>query len=104
VSGDRHVAVADYGNDRVSVFSVDGEFVRHVGVGLLSHPQGVAASAFDELVVADTDNRCLRVFSSAGDVLATVGDGRFTGIAIRGGRVFAVDRSTDASAVLTWKV
>jgi DNA-binding beta-propeller fold protein YncE len=33
MSGHRHVAVADCGNNRVSVFSVEGEFVRHVGVG-----------------------------------------------------------------------
>jgi hypothetical protein len=87
MSGDRHVAVVDYGNDRVSVFSVGGEFVRHVGVGVLRSPQGVAASAFDELVVADM---CLRVFSSTGDLLASVGAGHFTGVALHGGRVFAM--------------
>ncbi len=40
MSGDRRVAVAECGNMRVSVFSVDGEFVRHrdVGVGVLSFP------------------------------------------------------------------
>jgi hypothetical protein len=74
MSGHRHVAVADLDNHRVSVFSVDGEFIRHVGVGVLSHPMGVAVSAFDELVVADSSNGCLRVFSSTGDLLATVGD------------------------------
>jgi DNA-binding beta-propeller fold protein YncE len=89
--GDRHVAVADSGNDRVSVFSVDGEFIRHVGVGVLSRPQGVAASAFDELVVADTGNRCLRVLSTTGDVLATVGEGGFTGVVMHGSTVFAAD-------------
>jgi DNA-binding beta-propeller fold protein YncE len=82
MSGDRHVAVAEWGNHRVSIFSIDGEFIRHVGVGVLCGPQGVAASAFDKLVVADTENRCLRVFSSAGDLLATVGEGRFTCVAM----------------------
>ncbi len=38
MSGHRHVAVADSSNDRVSVFSVEGEFVRHVGVGKLEYP------------------------------------------------------------------
>jgi DNA-binding beta-propeller fold protein YncE len=103
VSGDRHVAVADFGNNRVSVFSIDGGFIRHIGVGLLSHPQGVAASVFDELVVADTDNRCLRVFSSVGEVLVTVGEGRFTGVAVRGSSVFAVDASAAATTVVMWK-
>jgi DNA-binding beta-propeller fold protein YncE len=89
MSGDRHVAVAEYHNHRVSVFSFDGEFVRHVGVDVLAHPQGVASSAFDELVVADYGNSTLRVFSSAGDLLASFGEGRFTGVVVHGGSVFA---------------
>jgi hypothetical protein len=64
MSGHRHVAVADYLNHRVSVFSVEGEFVRHVGVGELSSAQGVACSAFGELVVADTHNDRIVVFSA----------------------------------------
>jgi DNA-binding beta-propeller fold protein YncE len=86
MSGDRHVAVADDENDRVSVFSVDGEFIRHVGVGVLNRPQGVAASVFDELVVTDTGNRCLRLFSVTGDLLTSVGEGRFTGVAVQAAR------------------
>jgi DNA-binding beta-propeller fold protein YncE len=97
VSGDRHVAVADSLNHRVSVFSVAGEFIRHVGVGVLASPQGIAASAFDELVVADGDNKRLHVFSNRGDLLATVGKGEFTGVAVHGSRVFAVD--VDAATV-----
>jgi DNA-binding beta-propeller fold protein YncE len=89
LSGDRHVAVADRGSNRVSVFSVDGHFIRHVGVGVLSHPQGVAASAFDELVVADSGNRCLRVFSDTGELLAKLGDAFVTGVAVHGSTVFA---------------
>jgi DNA-binding beta-propeller fold protein YncE len=89
MSGDRHVAVTEWGNDRVSVFSIDGEFVRHVGVDVLANPQGVASSAFDELVVADYGNSTLRVFSSAGDLLASFGEGRFTGVVVHGGSVFA---------------
>ncbi len=101
MAGDRrHVAVADAGSDRVSVFSVDGEFIRHVGVGVLSDPHGVAVSAFDELVVADTGNRCLRVFSGTGDLLATVGDGHFTGVAVHGGTVFAVNSSSATEVVV----
>jgi DNA-binding beta-propeller fold protein YncE len=100
LSDDRHVAVADWGNHRVSVFSIDGEFIRHIGVGVLKDPQGVAASAFDELVVADAGNRCLRVFSATGDLLATVGEGRFTGVVVHGGAVFAVDDRTESVSVL----
>jgi DNA-binding beta-propeller fold protein YncE len=91
MSGDRHVAVADSNNDRVSVFSVDGEFIRHVGVGILNRPLGVACSALDELIVTDHDDSsmCLRVFGSTGDLLATFGAGQFTGVVVRGGAVFA---------------
>jgi DNA-binding beta-propeller fold protein YncE len=88
MSGGRHVAVADFSSDRVSVFSVEGEFTRHIGVGVLNGPMDVAASAFDELVVADYGT-CLRVFSSAGDLLATVVNGNFTGVAVHGSTVFA---------------
>jgi hypothetical protein len=93
MSGHRHVAVADYGNKRVSVFSVEGEFVRHVGVGKSNWLRGVACSAFDELVVADYGNRRVVVFSARGELLKTMGGGGsgFTGVAIHGGTIFAQD-------------
>ncbi len=91
MSGHRHVAVADYNNSRVSVFSVGGEFVRHVGVGHLSYPTGVACSAFDELVVADYHNNRVVVFSASGELLKTMAGGYFTGVALHGGTIFAQD-------------
>jgi hypothetical protein len=101
MSGDRHVAVADQRNNRVSVFSVDGQFIRHVGVGLLSCPDAVAASAFDELVVADFRIKGLRVFSSTGDVLAHAGVGcHFAAVAVHGGAVFASDESAETVYML----
>jgi DNA-binding beta-propeller fold protein YncE len=89
--GHRHVAVADQYNNRVSVFSVEGEFVRHVGVGKLRYPYGVACSAFDELVVADSyANKRVVVFSASGELLKTMAGG-FIGVAIHGGTIFAQD-------------
>jgi hypothetical protein len=85
----RHVAVADCNNHRVSVFSVDGEFVRHVGVGRLTYPQGVACSAADEIVVADFGTRRVVLFSASGELLKTMGRGDFSGAAIHGGTIFA---------------
>jgi DNA-binding beta-propeller fold protein YncE len=97
MSGHRLVAVADYRNCRVSVFSVEGEFDRHVGVGKLNWPAGVACSAFDELVVADRRNSRIVVFSASGEMLHTMGDGDFAGIAIHGGTIFA--QTCDVAAV-----
>ncbi len=101
MSGDRHIAVAEEGNYRVSVFSVDGEFIRHIGVGVLLAPHGIAASAFDELVVGDAGNVCLRVFSSTGDLLASVSVGRFSGVAMHGGTLFAADPELQRVSVFT---
>jgi DNA-binding beta-propeller fold protein YncE len=89
VSGHRHIAVADSYNDRVSVFSVEGEFVRHVGVGVLKHPTGVACSAFDELVVADYGNGRIVVFSASDEMVKTIGCGGITRVAVHGGTIFA---------------
>jgi DNA-binding beta-propeller fold protein YncE len=89
MSGDRHVAVADYNNHRVSVFSVEGQFIRHVGVGVLEHPRGVACSSFDELVVADANLRRVVVFSDDGELLMSFGDANFAGVALHGSTVFA---------------
>jgi DNA-binding beta-propeller fold protein YncE len=72
MSGNCHVAVADGGNRRVSVFSLEGEFVHHVGVGHLGGPTGVACSAFDELIVADPDNKRVVVFRASGEPLKTM--------------------------------
>jgi DNA-binding beta-propeller fold protein YncE len=91
MSGHRHVAVTDYHNNRVSVFSVEGDFIRHVGVGKLKHPTGVTYSAVDELVVADSINRHVVVFSASGELLHTMGRGHFTGVAIHGDTIFAQD-------------
>jgi DNA-binding beta-propeller fold protein YncE len=87
MSGHRHVAVANNGRNRVSVFSVDGEFVRHVGVGELRGPYGVACSAFDEIVADDGNDRVV-VFSASGELLKTMRGG-FSGMVVHGGTIFA---------------
>jgi hypothetical protein len=98
MADDRRIAVAD-DNNRVSVFSVDGEFVRHVGEGQLKEPRGVACSAFDELVVADGSNKRVVVFSASGEMLKAMGFGRFTGVAMHGGTVLAQDYESERCVV-----
>jgi DNA-binding beta-propeller fold protein YncE len=97
MASNSYVAVADCCNSRVSVFSVDGDFIRHVGVGKLSSPYSAACSAFDELVV--TDYKCVTVFSGSGELLKKMGRGEFRGIAIHGGTVFAQHYS-DAKCII----
>jgi hypothetical protein len=82
------------------VFSIDGEFIRHVGVGVLNSPHGVACSTFDELVVADTTNRRVVVFSRGGEVLTTTPCGSVQGIAMHGGAIFAQDYGDERCVVI----
>jgi DNA-binding beta-propeller fold protein YncE len=89
--GDRHIALTDHFNKRVWVLGIDGASVRHVGVGVLKFPVGVACSAFGELVVADFDNQHVALFSVDGKLLKTMGGGQFVGVAMHGGTVFAQD-------------
>jgi DNA-binding beta-propeller fold protein YncE len=103
VDDDRHVAVADSFNDRVSVFSVDGQFIRHVGVGMLRGPCDIACTAFDELVVADRGNGRVAVFSASGDaIVASAVDGGCAGVAVHGSTVFALPFDKPRCVVLTW--
>jgi DNA-binding beta-propeller fold protein YncE len=93
MTGHRHVAVVDCINNRVSVFGVNGEFIRHVGVGSeLKNPNGAVCSAYDELAVADTNGHRVVVFSASGEVLKTIGHGgAFAGVAVHGSTIFAQD-------------
>ncbi len=102
--GGRRIAVADDVNDRVSVFDVSGTWIRHVGVGVLKAPTDVACSAFDELVVADTGNSRLRLFTaSTGALLPKSFDtgGKFTGVAIHGNCVIAQDEDDEKCVVFS---
>jgi DNA-binding beta-propeller fold protein YncE len=101
MSNDRHVAVAEYRNRRVSVFSVGGTFVRHIGVGVLKRPQGVACSAFNELVVADSGLRRVVLFNASGVVAMTMGRGEFNSVVVHGSAIVARDSDSDKCIVFT---
>jgi hypothetical protein len=58
---------------------------------VLRFPEGVACSAFDELVVADTGNRRVVVFSASGELAMAMGDGCFRGVALHDSTIFATD-------------
>jgi DNA-binding beta-propeller fold protein YncE len=89
-----HIAVADDLNGRISVFRVDGAFVRHVGAGQLGRPSGVAscsASGDGQLVaVADAGGfGQLVVFGAGNEVLHAVRGVHFSGVAIHGDTIYA---------------
>jgi DNA-binding beta-propeller fold protein YncE len=64
--------VADHDNDRIQVFSLNGEFVRAIGSsgvepGQFSHPAGVAVSSDGLLFVAEDASRRVQQLTAAGD-------------------------------------
>ncbi len=103
IDDDRHIAVADYGYHRVSVFSVDGQFIRHIGVGVLEEPSDIACSTVDELVVTGSGSNRITVLSGSGDPIATLRvDGVCTGVAVHGSTVFVQRHGKSQCIVLAW--
>jgi len=47
-----NVVVSEGGNDRVSIFGSQGNFVRHVGAGQLSQPYHLFVDSDDNILVA----------------------------------------------------
>jgi hypothetical protein len=85
---DRHIDVVDSLKHRVSVFTLHGGVLeRHIGASVLRNPEGVACSACDELIVADSTACRAFVFSDVGDLMFSFGTARVFGVTIHGGRV-----------------
>jgi DNA-binding beta-propeller fold protein YncE len=101
MSDDRFFAVAEYSNCRVSLFSVSGEFVRHVGGNVFGVVEGVACSAYDELVVADKGHDRLVLFSAGGEIFKTIACGNVLGVALHCGTVFLQDWEAQACLLCT---
>jgi DNA-binding beta-propeller fold protein YncE len=107
-SDDLHLYVADFGNHRVTVFDVDGEFVRYIGEydRQLLFPKGVAVAG-DLLFVIDdtcwvfvfhTDGSFVRKFGKEGTNTVPF-DGPSCGVTVVGDRVFVVDLFNDCVSV-----
>jgi hypothetical protein len=83
------IAVVEWHNRRVSVFTTDGAFVRHVGVAHLVCPVSVACSdGGHEVIVADRDG-CIAVFDAGGDLLRYLDNFWNTGVFIHNGAIYA---------------
>ena len=73
------IAVTDYENNRVQIFSCDGKFIRSFGKkgvkkGEFKYPTGVAYLNNGNIVVADKFNDRLQIFTERGNYLAQIGD------------------------------
>jgi hypothetical protein len=89
-SRETRVVVASCWSHRVAVFTIAGDFVRHIGAGVLCCPLSVACSSWDEVVVSDGGNLRIRVFSDDGDLLHTFGNTLYLTIALRRHTLLAV--------------
>jgi len=68
-----HIYVADCSNHRIQKFTFDGKYLlqfggKGYGVGQLQNPLGLAAYN-DKIFVANSDNKCISVFSTNGKCL-----------------------------------
>lgn len=64
-----HLLIAESLNNRLSLFTVTGEFVRCIGAGELKSPMDVEFANNADILVADKGNRRICVFSPDGSTL-----------------------------------
>ena len=62
--------VSDSKTDCVKVFDANGNFLYDIGRGRLSYPVGLAIDKFNNLIVCDTGNQRLVIFTTEGDFLS----------------------------------
>ena len=73
------IAVSDFRNHCISVYSSDGTHIRTIGRmgrknGELIYPIGVAFDSLGNIVVVDSDNHRVQVFDESGNFLSTFGE------------------------------
>ena len=65
--------VAEYGNSRISVFQLDGQFSHIIGSGHLSNPYYIAVSTNNQLLVANKGHHCISIFTLDGNYVGKFG-------------------------------
>jgi len=101
----QHIIVVDtYSNNRLSMFTVDGVFVKHIGVGVLGSfgRCDVDFTADGRIIVADYCNHRVCVFAADGVMTSSWGskgtsDGQFhypTALAVSGDKLYVLDANS----------
>ena len=73
IASDGHLYIADTGNARIVVGTLDGELVKTVGEGILVSPRGVFVTDDGSIYVADRDAGKVVVFDQQGKVIQEYG-------------------------------
>ena len=68
--------VSDKGNKRLQIFDMAGRLIETI-TGHSIHPAGVAVTLKGNLIFADTNQKCIEVFTPEGRRLQKWGDGKF---------------------------
>jgi hypothetical protein len=96
----RDIAFTDFYGGCVYAVSLEGNLLQRIGDGVLRCPQGLACSAFDELLVADGALRRLFVFSTAGELMRSLDCDVFGCITLHGSSVFVGDSDRYISEIV----
>ncbi len=94
----QHIAVVDHG--AVCVFTLKGEFVRRFGASVLEYANDITCSdSGDELIVASSGNKCVVVFSAAGELLKTIRTKWVSKVATHDSTIYALTYSSGCLVV-----
>ncbi|GHU05238.1 hypothetical protein FACS1894147_11200 [Spirochaetia bacterium] len=66
---DGYLYIADTGNKRILVSSMDGRFIKTIGEGVLDTPKGVFVTEAGLVYVADETKQCVFVFNREGSLV-----------------------------------
>lgn len=95
-----HILISEDYNNRLSLFSLSGEFVRWIGVGIVTGPLDVEFAANGDILVVDCSNCRVCVFSPDGSTLlrafGTPGEApgklkRPNALSVHGDKLFVLD-------------
>ena len=71
-----NVYITDCDNNRVQVFTPEGEFLREIKAtpkGSVKYPYAIAIDSSDNVYVSEADNHCVHIFNSRGEFLTSFG-------------------------------